>query len=73
MSSFEMSVSQNVMLQNTGTQHNGQDGSNQSPKNLQNVEADKNSSENVGPVSTGLLKVYICGINSLHDKRHTFS
>ncbi|KAH9714900.1 hypothetical protein KPL71_020818 [Citrus sinensis] len=56
MSSFEMSVSQNVMLQNTGTQHNGQDGSSQSPKNLQNVEADKNSSENVGPVSTGLLK-----------------
>ncbi|GAY60047.1 hypothetical protein CUMW_199090 [Citrus unshiu] len=47
---------QNVMLQNTGTQHNGQDGSSQSPKNLQNVEADKNSSENVGPVSTGLLK-----------------
>ncbi|KAK9229297.1 hypothetical protein WN944_022258 [Citrus x changshan-huyou] len=46
----------NVMLQNTGTQHNGQDGSSQSPKNLQNVEADKNSSENVGPVSTGLLK-----------------
>ncbi|KAH9714893.1 hypothetical protein KPL71_020818 [Citrus sinensis] len=42
--------------QNTGTQHNGQDGSSQSPKNLQNVEADKNSSENVGPVSTGLLK-----------------
>ncbi|KAH9666531.1 hypothetical protein KPL70_020671 [Citrus sinensis] len=56
MSSFEMSVSQNVMLQNTGTQHNGQDGRSQSPKNLQNVEADKNSSENVGPVSTGLLK-----------------
>ncbi|XP_024037152.1 protein tesmin/TSO1-like CXC 3 isoform X1 [Citrus clementina] len=47
---------QNVMLQNTGTQHNGQDGRSQSPKNLQNVEADKNSSENVGPVSTGLLK-----------------
>ncbi|KAH9666530.1 hypothetical protein KPL70_020671 [Citrus sinensis] len=46
----------NVMLQNTGTQHNGQDGRSQSPKNLQNVEADKNSSENVGPVSTGLLK-----------------
>ncbi|KAL9460345.1 hypothetical protein AB3S75_003536 [Citrus x aurantiifolia] len=42
--------------QNTGTQHNGQDGSSESPKNLQNVEADKNSSENVGPVSTGLLK-----------------
>ncbi|XP_024037153.1 protein tesmin/TSO1-like CXC 3 isoform X1 [Citrus sinensis] len=42
--------------QNTGTQHNGQDGRSQSPKNLQNVEADKNSSENVGPVSTGLLK-----------------
>lgn len=68
-----MLVSQNVMLQNTGTQHNEQDGSSQSPKILQNAEVDKNKSENVGLISAGSLKVYICGINIFHVKRYTFS
>lgn len=54
-----MLVSQNIKLQNAGAQQNGQDGSSQSPKSLQNVEAYKGYSESLVPVSKGSLKVCV--------------